>query len=206
MPLAFADIAFTPAVRAEQTRKGSATAYSNFLAPDAEGGEQLTAKEVEFLTARDGFYQASVSETGWPYVQFRGGTPGFLNALDDRTIAYADYRGNRQYISAGNLTKDDRVSIIAIDYPNRRRIKLWGHAQLSDDPDIIAELANGYARPVERAVVICVAAFDWNCPQHIPMRMTEAEMGVTLADHETRITELLADNAALRERLSEATS
>jgi predicted pyridoxine 5'-phosphate oxidase superfamily flavin-nucleotide-binding protein len=203
MPLAFADIAFTPAVRAEQERKGSARAYSNMLAPDADGGDRLSPDEADFLTARDGFYQATVSESGWPYVQFRGGSPGFLQVLDDRTIAYADYAGNRQYISTGNLAGDDRVSIIAIDYPNQRRLKVWGHAQLSDDPEIIAGLARGYGRRIERAVVIRIAAFDWNCPKHIPRRMTADEMGPTLSAHETRISDLLADNRALRAQLSD---
>lgn len=198
MPLAFANIAFTPAVRAEQERRGSDQAYAKFLAPDMQGGDRIGPNEANFLTARDGFYQSSVSESGWPYVQFRGGAPGFLNVLDDQTIAYADYRGNRQYISAGNLSGDDHVSIIAIDYPNQQRLKLWGHAQLSDDPDLIARLAKGYDRAIERAVVIRVAAFDWNCPKHIPRRRTEAETGADLSGLQAQIADLQAENRALR--------
>jgi predicted pyridoxine 5'-phosphate oxidase superfamily flavin-nucleotide-binding protein len=203
MPLAFADIAFTPAVRAEQTRRGSADAYARFLAPETQGGARLGPQEAGFLIARDGIYQASVSETGWPYVQFRGGKPGWLQVLDDRTIGYADYRGNRQYISAGNLKGNDRVSIIAVDYPNRRRLKLWGHATLSDDPELIDRLRAGFDRPVERAVTIRVAGFDWNCPQHIPRRLTETEFGVSLTALETRNAELAAENRALRARVSD---
>lgn len=179
MPRAFAEIAFTPAVRAVQAREGSAGAYAKFLAPEAERGDRLGAGEATFIAARDGFYQATVSETGWPYVQFRGGPAGFVKVLDERTIAYADFRGNRQYLSAGNLSKDDRISLILMDYPNRRRLKLWGRARLVDikeDPILVARLHDAAyrARP-ERAVVITVEAFDWNCPQHIPRRFTIEE-------------------------------
>ena len=126
MARAFAQIAFTPAVRAAQARLGSANAYAKFLQPEAEGGSHLSATEADFIAARDGFYQATVSETGWPYVQFRGGPAGFIKVLDDRTIAYADFRGNRQYVSVGNLGGDDRISLILMDYPNRRRLKNLG--------------------------------------------------------------------------------
>ncbi|GAI80153.1 unnamed protein product, partial [marine sediment metagenome] len=165
MSLAFADIVFTPAVQAEQTRKGSAHGYAKFLSDDRQGGDRLGPDEADFLVARDGFFQASVSETGWPYVQFRGGPAGFLHVLDETTIAYADYRGNRQYISAGNLAKSPRVSLIAVDYPNRRRLKLWGEAKLVDpdsDPYLLARVSDG-TKKVERIVKIHVSTFDWNC-------------------------------------------
>ncbi len=171
MPRAFAEIAFTPAVRAAQQRQGSGPMNDRFLTPEADPANLLGPEETAFITARDGFYQATVSETGWPYVQFRGGPAGFLKVLDERTIAYADFRGNRQYVSTGNLAGDDRISMILMDYPNRRRLKVLGRArlvELADDPDLVAKLddATYRARP-ERAVVITIEGLDWNCPQHI---------------------------------------
>jgi predicted pyridoxine 5'-phosphate oxidase superfamily flavin-nucleotide-binding protein len=176
----FATIAFTPSVRAAQDSNGSAAAYAKFLDPDAVRGSRLTERETSFIAERDGFYQATVSETGWPYVQFRGGPVGFLKLVDDQTIGYADFRGNRQYISTGNLNSDNRVSLILMDYPNQRRLKIWGRAklvELADDPAMIEQLhdSNYKAKP-ERAVVITVEAFDWNCPQHIPQRFTLEEL------------------------------
>ena len=200
MPLAFAEIAFTPLVQAEQQARGSAHAYGKFLSDDRQGGDRLGPDEAEFLTARDGFFQASVSETGWPYVQFRGGAPGFVNVLDDRTIAYADYRGNRQYISAGNLAHSDRVSLIAMDYPNQRRLKLWGEAELVDpeaEPELLGKLLAGKEK-VERIIKIRVAAFDWNCPRHIPRRFTLEELEPDLAVLRDRLAELESENAALK--------
>ena len=202
MSRAFAEIAFTPAVRAAQARHGSAAAYARFVDPgSARAGERLGAKEQAFIAGRDGFYQATVSETGWPYVQFRGGPPGFLTVLDDQTIAYADLRGNRQYVSVGNLAGDDRIALILMDYPNRRRLKLWGHARLvdlDDDPALVRRLhdpARG-GRP-ERAVVITVSAFDWNCPQHIPQRFTLEELEDRLAPIRAELARLQAENQAL---------
>ena len=123
MSRAFADIAFTPAVISMQTEFGSAENYADFLATETDAANLIGPAEAEFIQRMDGFFQATVSETGWPYVQFRGGRPGFLQVLDQSTIAYADFRGNRQYLSAGNLSADDRVSLILVDYPNRRRLK-----------------------------------------------------------------------------------
>ncbi|GHF52454.1 pyridoxamine 5'-phosphate oxidase family protein [Seohaeicola zhoushanensis] len=187
MPHAYSEIAFTPAVRAEQQRFGSAADYAARLSPDRSGGAELTAREVAFLTERDGVFQATVSETGWPYVQFRGGQPGFLKIIDHRTIGYADYSGNRQYISTGNLRHNDRVSIIAVDYARRKRLKLLGHARISEDPDIIALLNRDGGPAAERAIVIRVAGFDWNCPQHIPVRLTDEEAGAEIARLRARI-------------------
>ena len=200
MALAFADIAFTPAVRAEQERRGSANAYGKFLSDERRGGDQLGPEEAAFLTERDGFFQASTSETGWPYVQFRGGTPGFVKILDARTIAYADYRGNRQYISTGNLTHSNRVSIIAMDYPNQRRLKLWGEVAFIDpesDPALLALLHRG-RETVERIVKISVSAFDWNCPRHIPRRFTLEELEPELSTLRDRLAELEIENAQLK--------
>jgi uncharacterized protein len=175
----FAEIAFTPSVRAKQVEMGSASSYSRFLLPEAEKGDRLSEAEAAFIVRRDGFYQATVSDDGWPYVQFRGGPIGFLKILDEKTIAYADFRGNRQYVSVGNLTDNDRVSLILMDYPNRRRLKVWGRAKLSDDEKLTNSLHHpNYKAKPERAVVITVEAFDWNCPQHIPQRFTLAEFKV----------------------------
>ena len=179
MPVAFGRIAFTPGVREFQMRQGVRQRDARPDDGSDERGGALTETEIAFVGARDGFYQATVGESGWPYVQFRGGPPGFLRVLDARTIAYADFRGNRQYISAGNLTRDGRVSLILMDYANRRRLKLFGRARLvdaGDEPALAARLEDpGYRARIEHAVVIAVEAFDWNCPQHITPRFTEAE-------------------------------
>lgn len=179
MSTAFGRIAFTPGVRAFQIRQGVRQRAPHPRDGGDARGAALTEAEAAFIGARDGFYQATVGEDGWPYVQFRGGPPGFLRVLDARTIAYADFRGNMQYISAGNLAGDGRVSLILMDYANRRRLKLLGRARLvdaGDDPALIARLEDpGYRARIERAVVISVEAFDWNCPQHITPRFTEAE-------------------------------
>lgn len=206
MARAFADIVFTPAVRAQQSRMGSADGYASFLADDAPRADMLGPAEADFIAARDGFYQATVSETGWPYVQFRGGPIGFLKVLTPNTIAYADFRGNRQYVSAGNLSGNDRVSVILMDYPNRRRLKLWGRARLIetvDEPDVVVSLHDqAYRARPERAVVIKVEAFDWNCPQHIPMRLTIDEMQPHLSELQNEVQSLKAENQRLKSAAS----
>jgi len=179
MSRAFSDIAFTPTVRRVQTQRGSRAAYEPLDHTD-DRRDTLTEREAQFIAARDGFYQATVGETGWPYVQFRGGPAGFLKVLDGKTIGYADFRGNVQYVSVGNLLTDDRVALILMDYVHRRRLKILGRARLVDareDPAVLARLVMpGYPARVERAVLITVEAFDWNCPQHITPRYTEAEL------------------------------
>ena len=179
MVRAFAKIAFTPGIKAAQTRMGSREAYSG-AELGADEVVELGSHEIEFITARDSFYQGTVGENGWPYVQHRGGPPGFLKVLDPRTIGYADFAGNRQYISVGNLSGDDRVSLILMDYPGQRRLKLWGRARLVDEdaePALVARLESPHYRArVERGVVIRVEAFDWNCPKYITPRFTEREI------------------------------
>lgn len=197
MARAFATIAFTPQVKAAQERFGSRTGYAPFESSQADARALLTPREAEFIAARDSMYQATVNEHGWPYVQHRGGPIGFLRVLDESTIGYADFRGNRQYLSVGNLSGDDRVSIILMDYVHQRRLKLWGHARLveaHEAPELIAKLTHpAYEAKVERAVIITVAAHDWNCPQHITPRFTEAEV---VAQVEPLVREL----AELREK------
>jgi len=199
----FAEIAFTPAVQAQQEAHGSRASYARF-----EGGpprnDRLGPDEAAFLEARDGFYLASVSETGWPYVQYRGGPPGFLRVLDAGTIAWADFRGNRQYVSVGNLAGDDRVALIAMDYAARRRLKILGHAEALEvgaDDGLAARLAvPGYDARVERAVRVRVAAFDWNCPQHITPRFTLAEVEDAARPLRERVAELEARLASCEAR------
>ena len=199
MTRAFANIAFTPAVRQEQAKRGSAAFNDRFLEPDAPPANRIGPDETAFIAQRDGFYQATVSETGWPYVQFRGGPRGFLKVLDESTIAYSDYRGNRQHVSAGNVNADGRVSLILMDYPNQRRLKLFGRARLSDDNDLITRLHDETykARP-ERAVVIDVEAVEWNCPAHIPQRLTVEELAPILTPLREELEALRAENAALK--------
>ena len=205
MSRAFADIAFTPSVLAEQAKQGSAENYAHFLRPEAEPANLIGPAEAEFIERMDGFFQASVNENGWPYVQFRGGPAGFLNVLDPSTIAYADFRGNRQYLSAGNLSVDNRVSLILVDYPNRRRLKIWGHARLVEkdsDGDLVSRLQpQGYRALPERAVVINVAALDWNCPAHIPQRMTMQELAPIVQPMQHEIERLKAENLELKQFL-----
>jgi len=179
MSHAYSDITFTPTVRTMQSLMGSRTAYARFDAAE-RNDDRLGSRETAFIAARDGFYQATVSETGWPYVQFRGGPAGFLKVLDDRTLGYADFRGNRQYISAGNVMANERISLILMDYANRARLKIIGRVRLvtpDENPALIAKLEmTDYRARVERGVVITVEGFDWNCPQHITRRYTEAEV------------------------------
>ncbi len=205
MARAFAEIAFTPDVRNIQERQGSAHAYAKFLTPEAAPGDRIGDVEAAFIGARDGFYQATVAETGWPYVQFRGGPAGFLKVLDPATLAYADFRGNRQYLSVGNLTGNDRVSLFLMDYPNRRRLKIWGRAKIvdiADDPDLVASLHDETyrARP-ERAVIVSVTTMDWNCPQHIPQRLTAEELEPHLAPLREELARLAAENETLQAAL-----
>jgi len=201
MPVAFTKIAFTPSVKAAQSRHGSRATYAR-LECSEDAGDEFTAQEAEYIHARDGFYLATVSETGWPYVQFRGGPAGFLKVLDAKTLGYADFRGNRQYLSVGNINADGRTALILMDYANRRRLKIWGRAKVvnaSEDPGLIARLEMpAYRARVERAVVISVEAYDWNCPQHITPRFTEAEIAEWAAAMQQRLVDLEEENARLK--------
>ena len=197
MPRAFADITFTPSVKAAQELYGSREANRGFELADNPRNE-LTEPEVQFIEARDSFYQATVGENGWPYVQHRGGPIGFLKVIDSRTIGFADFRGNRQYISVGNINADDRISLILMDYPSRHRLKIWGRARVvheEDNPEIIAALENPeYRARIERAFLITVEAFEWNCPQHIVPRYTKEQV-------QTIIEPLVTENENLKAQL-----
>ncbi len=204
MAASFLDIATTPAVRAAQAANGSAGLYDKIATKRRI--DHLGAAEVAFITARDSFYLASVSETGWPYVQHRGGPPGFLTVLDDKTLAFADYSGNRQYISLGNAAANDRVALILVDYPHRRRLKLYARIEprdLAADPDLTARIAHSDYRGVaERAFVLHVEASDWNCPQHIIPRFSETEIAAASAPLIARLAALEIENAELRATLA----
>ncbi len=206
MPHAYANIAFTPAVRDAQSRMGSRENYVPF--DDApEQNNRIGPREAEFIAARESFYQATVSETGWPYVQFRGGPAGFLKVLDSHTLGYADFRGNMQYISVGNFTNNDRVSIILMDYANRARLKILGRVRvvgLDDDPALIAKLESPtYRARIQRAVIITVEGFDWNCPQHITPRFTEAEISHSAAVLHAQIADLKLQLSARKNEVLE---
>ena len=203
----YARIAFTPHVQEEQSRIGSRASYARV---EAQGRDDsaLGEDETAFLAARDSLYMASVSETGWPYLQHRGGPPGFLKVLDERTLGFADFRGNRQYVSLGNLKGDDRVALFLMDYPNRRRLKVLGHARevdAVDEPELVAKLADpGYGAVVERGIVITLEGFDWNCSQHITPRFTEPEVRAAVAPLLERLHAVEAERDALAARLEAA--
>jgi predicted pyridoxine 5'-phosphate oxidase superfamily flavin-nucleotide-binding protein len=206
MAYSFLDIARTPSVIAAQKENGSAELYGR---PDIPRDfTHFTPKEAAFIAERDSFYLATVSETGWPYVQHRGGPAGFLRLLDERTLAFSDYRGNRQYISLGNASVNPRVSLFLMDYPNRRRLKIYARMetrQLDADAALSAATASpGYPGKAERVILFHLEAFDWNCPQHITPRFSETEMVQALEPVRIRIEQLEAENARLRERLGEA--
>ncbi len=199
----FLDLASSPSVRAVQAEMG----VDQLWTPGAVDrvSEAFTPNEVAFIAERDSFYMASVSQTGWPYVQHRGGPPGFLKVLDETTLAFADYAGNRQYISTGNLDADDRVALILVDYPRRARLKILAHAErlaLDAEPDLLARVSvPGYRARPERIFRLRLAAFDWNCPQHIVPRFTEAEIARAVAPLRDRLAALEVENQQLRERL-----
>ncbi len=193
----FAEIAFTESVREVQVELGSRSGYVSL-----DGGEDfnnlLSEREASFISARDSFYMASVSETGWPYVQHRGGPVGFVRVIDAQTIGFADFSGNRQYVSVGNLRKDDRVSLFFMDYPNRTRLKMLGRVRLvgDDEPELLAQLEmDDYRALVERGFVIHIEALDWNCPQHITPRYTEADMESTIEPLLQELNDLKAGGA-----------
>jgi uncharacterized protein len=204
MPYGFLDIASTPGVRAAQEANGSGEYWANFRGDRAF--DRFTSAETAFIAERDSFYMATVSDSGWPYVQHRGGPPGFIRMLDEKTLAIPDFRGNRQYISTGNLLTNDRAALILMDYPNRRRLKLYAHVEAKDlaaDPELAMKLTlPDYRAKVERALVIHLVAFDWNCPQHIVPRFSEAELEPALAPFRARLEALEEENKALRDKLA----
>lgn len=206
MGRSFAEIAFTPLVKEQQIKHGSRHLYER-VEQGNDAGNRLGPDEQEFIATRDGFYIASVNESGWPYLQYRGGAKGFLHVMDNQTLGFADLRGNKQYISVGNLEHDDRVALFLMDYAAQVRLKILGHAKIhendADAPDLIAKLRmKGERTPAERAVLIRVEGFDWNCPQHITPRYSEEE----LAPLRKRLGDLEQENKRLREMTAERAS
>jgi predicted pyridoxine 5'-phosphate oxidase superfamily flavin-nucleotide-binding protein len=204
MPYGFLDIAITPSVRNAQAKMGADHIWQDFKGN--RKFDRFTENEAAFIAARDSFYMATVSETGWPYVQHRGGPQGFLKLVDDRTLAFADYRGNRQYISTGNLAANDRVSLFLMDYPRRARLKIYARGEIlatDDDPKLTALVAMPeYGAKLERIFRLRLEAFDWNCSQHITPRLSEREIGEAILPVRDRLAQLEAENAELRARLA----
>jgi predicted pyridoxine 5'-phosphate oxidase superfamily flavin-nucleotide-binding protein len=198
----FGSLVFTPVVKALQEKYGSRRQYARM-----EGGgtslDRLGPDEAAFIAERDSFYMATIGSTGWPYVQHRGGPKGFLKVIDYSTVAFADFRGNKQYISTGNLATDNRVAIIMVDYPRQARLKILGRADVLEGEQAsewIERLRDpGYKSVIERVYVIRVEAFDWNCPQHITPRFTADQIQEALAPFERRMQELERENKKLRE-------
>lgn len=201
MSHAFAELAFTPSVKAAQQRDGSRAGYArNFESGDEVFNDRLGEAEAQFIAAQRSFYIATVSETGWPYLQHRGGPRGFLKVLDDKTLAFADFAGNRQLVSVGNLAGNDRVALILVDYANRVRLKLLGRLAITDlvPGNALANrlLEPGYRARQQRTMTISVEGFDWNCPQHIPVRIDADDVQRALDERDARIAALEAQLAA----------
>src|SRR5437016_1368005 len=190
------DIAFTPAVKAVQSRRGSRAAYAQ-AAESRPWRDDITPALAAFVAARDSAYLATASAEGQPYIQHRGGPKGFIHVLDDKTLAFADYRGNRQYITTGNLAGNDRAFLFLMDYAERRRIKIWGRARIvEDDPALLAHLMpEGYRARPEQVLLFTVEAWDVNCPQHIPRKIDEADVAAVVERLLARIAELEAQVA-----------
>lgn len=209
MPQHYARIAFTDDVKAAQQTYGSRPSMCRLADADLDN-DTLGPAEREFIAGRDGFYLATAGSTGWPYVQYRGGPPGFLRVLDDHTLAWADFRGNRQYISTGNLAGNDRASLFLMDYVHRQRLKIYGRLDVVDPAehdDLLTELITAdYPARTERLVRVHVAAFDWNCPQHITPRLTAAELDSALTPVHDELERLRRENADLRARLAHHTT
>lgn len=203
--MSFGKLAFTPLVKKLQELHGSRAQYAR-MEKSAESHDQLSEFEKEFLAGRDTFYWATTGSTGWPYVQHRGGPKGFLKVIDDRTLAFADYRGNTQYITTGNLMSDDRVALIFVDYPRQARLKILGHVEIFEGVKAEKWLPRvsvpDYKAAVERVFVIHIEAYDWNCPQHITPRYTAEEIRDAAQAIEEESRQLQTENDNLRKELA----
>ncbi|TXM64971.1 pyridoxamine 5'-phosphate oxidase family protein [Methylobacterium sp. WL120] len=202
MPNTYFHTLFGEAARTLQAQAGSRASYARRDAASPDERDALTEREHGFLAARDSVYLASVGPDGWPYLQHRGGPAGFVRALGGNRIGFADYPGNRQFISQGNVIERGRVALFAMDYPARRRLKLIGHARVvaaADDPDLVAQVVHPDAPPAASAFVVDVVGFDWNCPQYIEPRFTRAEIAAELRPLLTEVADLRAEVARLRD-------
>ena len=193
------DIAFTPAVKAVQERLGSRAGYAR-MEQKRGWQDKATDELAAFLAGRDSVYLATASAAGQPYIQHRGGPKGFLKVLDEKRLAFADFKGNRQYITLGNLSENPRAHIFVMDYPNRQRVKIWGRAEVvEDDPWLLEKLSDpSYGGVPGRAIVFHIEAWDVNCPQHIIPRYTEGDIAAAFAKLQGRIRELEAEIARLK--------
>lgn len=200
MPRKFGEIAFTPEVQTAQTERGSRQSYEKYIA-NGPANDTITPKIEEFIAQLNGFYLGTVSSNGYPYIQFRGGPPGFLKVLDERTLGFADFSGNVQYITVGNLSGNDKAFLFLMDYRHRRRIKIWGKAEYVEGDSQWTEKLRipGYAAEIERSILFHVKAISENCPQHIPIRYSETEVEAMMAPLQARI-------AGLEQQLSDRTS
>jgi len=187
----FGEIAFTPEVMAAQEQRGSRQTYERYIA-NGPASDTITPKIEAFIDQLEGFYFGTVGSNGYPYIQFRGGPPGFLKVLDEKTLGFADFSGNVQYITVGNLSGNDKAFLFLMDYRNRRRIKIWGRAEsVENDAELIERLRiPGYSAEVERAILFHVEATSENCPQHIPIRYSERDVEAMIAPLQERIAEL----------------
>jgi hypothetical protein len=202
----FQELAFTPLVKEHQLEHGSRRQYER-MEQSGPAGKALGPAEQDFIKRRDSFYMASVSETGWPYMQHRGGPKGFVRVVNPELIGFADLRGNKQYISLGNLQHDSRVALFFMDYPNQSRLKILGRVEVHEHDSEAPALIKSFhptdkADVIERVILIHVEAFDWNCPQHITPRYTVEELEAVLAPVRESLATLEAENNALREKLS----
>lgn len=199
----FGSLVFTPVVKALQEKYGSRRQYAR-MERGAASRDRLGPDETAFIAEQDSFYLATLGETGWPYVQHRGGPKGFLKVIDDQTIAFADFRGNRQYVSTGNLLTDNRVALILVDYPRQARLKILGRTEIVEGEQARVWFEKlrepGYKATVERAYVVTVEAFDWNCPQHIKPRFTAEQIQEAIEPLEKKLHELEKENQELRKR------
>jgi predicted pyridoxine 5'-phosphate oxidase superfamily flavin-nucleotide-binding protein len=198
-PTYSSDVAFTPAVKAIQTRKGSRKAYADV---EERGGwrSEIDENLAAFLAEANSLYFATASADGQPYVQHRGGPKGFVRLLDKNTLAFADYRGNRQYITQGNLSENPKAYIFVMDYAHRRRVKIWGEARgVNDDPALLQSLMpQGYKARPEQVILFRISAWDTNCPQHIPQKFDSADVAAAISSRDARMAELEAELASLK--------
>ncbi len=203
MPYKFLDMLTTDSVRDAQSENGARELWADFSGD--RRFDQFDERAAAFISAHDSFYMASVSENGWPYVQHRGGPPGFVKILDEKTLGFADFRGNQQYISLGNVKADDRVALFMVDYPRRKRLKLLAHMtvhSLDADPELAERIIDSdYLGEPERLMTLSLESYDWNCPQHIVPRFTKEMVDLAAKPLHEEIVRLTAENEALRAKL-----
>jgi predicted pyridoxine 5'-phosphate oxidase superfamily flavin-nucleotide-binding protein len=199
----YSELGFSEAAKLLQEKYGSRTVYEQMEKRNVVDG--LTDNEISFIANQDHFYLASLGENGYPYIQHRGGPNGFVKVLDNKTIAFVDFSGNKQYISAGNIQTEPKVALIMVSYPHKARLKLYANArivELEDDPELFAKIdVTGYKHKPERMIVLEIAAYDWNCPQHITPRYTAEEIEMAFASQRRRIVELEEDNKRMKAEL-----